>query len=66
MRRAIAHARNGDWPASRAIDSVTLDFDARHRRRYRLQTDGGTEVLLDLPAAWSQTPRRRLGPPSPW
>ena len=53
MRRAIAHARNGDWPASKAIDSVTLDFDARHRRRYRLQTDGGTEVLLDLDSAVS-------------
>ena len=53
MRRAITHARHGDWPASKAIDSVTLDFDARHRRRYRFQTDGGTEVLLDLRSAVS-------------
>ena len=53
MRRAIAHARSGNWPANKAIDCVTLDFDARHRRRYRLHTDGGVEVLLDLPAAVS-------------
>ena len=46
MRRAIAIE-----PAGPATDSVTLSFDDRHRRRLRLVTDGGEEVLLDLPAA---------------
>ncbi|MEE4298956.1 MAG: urease accessory protein UreE [Pseudomonadales bacterium] len=31
------------------IDSVRLDFDARHRRRFLLTTESGREVLLDLP-----------------
>ena len=51
MRRAIAHAKNGDWPTSKAMDGVTLDYDARHRRRYRLRTNGGEDVLLDLAEA---------------
>jgi urease accessory protein len=33
------------------VDSVTLDHEARHRRRGRLVTDGGLELLLDLPHA---------------
>ena len=33
------------------MDGVTLDYDARHRRRYRLRTNGGEEVLLDLAEA---------------
>jgi len=51
VRRAIAHAKNGDWPTSKAVDGVTLDYDARHRRRYRLRTNGGEDVLLDLAEA---------------
>lgn len=51
MRRAVRHAAAGDWPTAEARDTVTLDFDARHRRRVRLDTDGGGEVLLDLPRA---------------
>jgi len=51
VRRAIAHAKNGDWPTSKAMDGVTLDYDARHRRRYRLRTNGGEDVLLDLAEA---------------
>jgi urease accessory protein len=31
--------------------ALTLDFDARHRRRIRLITDQGEDVLLDLPKA---------------
>ncbi|MBW3096230.1 urease accessory protein UreE [Pseudohoeflea coraliihabitans] len=32
-------------------DSITLDETARHRRRAKLISDGGTEFLLDLPHA---------------
>ncbi len=34
-----------------AVDTVCLDFDARHRRRIALRTEAGREVLLDLPHA---------------
>ena len=30
---------------------MTLDYDHRHRRRLRLSTDSGAELLLDLPKA---------------
>ena len=33
------------------IDVVTLDYDARHRRRLRMAGDDGTDLLLDLPRA---------------
>jgi len=33
------------------VGSLTLDFDARHRRRIRLTADEGEDVLLDLPKA---------------
>lgn len=48
---ALAHARAGDWPAARAVGSVTLAFDQRHRRRLRLDLDDGGAILLDLPRA---------------
>jgi urease accessory protein len=35
----------------KAVGVLTLDFDARHRRRIRLTTDQGEGVLLDLPKA---------------
>jgi urease accessory protein len=41
----------GTWDAAAEIDSVSIDFDRRHRRRIRLRTEGGREVLLDLPQA---------------
>ena len=41
----------GSWDAARAIDRVLIDFDRRHRRRILLATEGGREVLLDLPQA---------------
>jgi urease accessory protein len=47
-RRAIAVSAAGTWPAQDAVDSVTLDWDHRHRRRIKLALDGGGEVLLDL------------------
>jgi urease accessory protein len=48
MTRAIEHARAGQWPLDQASAAVTLDFDARFRRRMMLTTDAGAEVLLDL------------------
>ena len=51
MDRAIRHAAKGNWPAQAANDSVTLDFDGRHRRRIMLKTDRGRELLLELEKA---------------
>jgi len=41
----------GSWDLAREVDSVLIDFDRRHRRRILLVTEGGSEVLLDLPQA---------------
>jgi urease accessory protein len=49
--RASLHRLAGDWPTEKAAGSITLDFDARHRRRIRLIGDQGEDVLLDLPQA---------------
>jgi len=51
MRRALRLVPVGDWPRERARGRVTLDYDARHRRRLRLATDDGEPFLLDLPRA---------------
>lgn len=51
MRRAIAVHRRGAWPDEAAVDSVTLAFVDRHRRRIRLVADSGTPFLLDLARA---------------
>ena len=51
MHHASIHHPTGHWPAEEAAGSVTLDFEARHRRRIRLTTDQGDDVLLDLPQA---------------
>ena len=51
MHYASIHRPAGHWPKERAAGSLTLDFDARHRRRIRLTTDQGEDVLLDLPKA---------------
>ncbi len=45
--RAVSVGRS----SGSAIDSVTLAFDDRHRRRMAMTGDGGTEFLLDLPEA---------------
>lgn len=50
MRRAVAMARRGDWPAAEAIGSVMLDYDSRYRRRMVLDCNDIGQVLLDLPA----------------
>ena len=51
MRRAIAVHTRGHWPDEAALDSVTLVYLDRHRRRIRLVADSGTPFLLDLPRA---------------
>lgn len=51
MHRAFIHRSIGHWPEEAIAGSVTLDFEARYRRRVRLTTDEGEELLLDLPKA---------------
>jgi urease accessory protein len=47
-RRAVGVARAGTWLADAAIDEITLDYNSRHRRRFRLTAASGAEILLDL------------------
>ena len=51
MLRAIALIRRAAFGGRIAIDSITLDRQARYRRRVLLTTDRGHEVMLDLPEA---------------
>src|SRR5579872_4183572 len=51
MHRASIYLPAGQWPQEKAAGSLTLDFDARHRRRFRLAADQGDDILLDLPQA---------------
>jgi urease accessory protein len=51
MRRAIAVHLRGNWSEDTAVDSVTLSYLDRHRRRIRLVADSGEAFLLDLPRA---------------
>jgi len=55
MRCASIHRPAGHWPKEKVAGALTLDFDARHRRRIRLTTDQGEDVLLDLPKAVAMT-----------
>ena len=48
--RALSVLGAGEWTDGE-IDQVLIDFDRRHRRRILLRTEGGLEVLLDLPQA---------------
>ena len=41
----------GSWDGKSESDRVLLEFDDRHRRRFRLVTEQGNEVLIDLPQA---------------
>ncbi|MGA7862868.1 MAG: urease accessory protein UreE [Stellaceae bacterium] len=52
MRRAIAVHRRGEWPKTAALDTVTIPYLDRHRRRIRLVADSGESFLLDLPRAY--------------
>jgi urease accessory protein len=49
MRRAIAVHSRGDWSEDSAVDTVTLAYLDRHRRRIRLVAASGSAYLLDLP-----------------
>jgi urease accessory protein len=51
MQNASIHRPAGQWPKEQSEGTLTLDFDARHRRRIRLTADQGEDVLLDLPKA---------------
>lgn len=51
MHSASVHRPAGHWPKENAAGTLTLDFDARHRRRIRLTADEGEVILLDLPKA---------------
>jgi urease accessory protein len=51
MQNASIHRPAGHWPKEKAVGTLTLDFDTRHRRRVRLTADQGEDVLLDLPKA---------------
>jgi urease accessory protein len=51
MHSASIHQPAGNWPKEHAAGTLTLDFDARHRRRIRLSADEGEDILLDLPKA---------------
>jgi urease accessory protein len=48
---ATSIARAGEWATSRETARVVLDFDRRYRRRLRLSTSEGVEVLLNLAEA---------------
>lgn len=50
LQRVVEIVAPGRW-AGPAADRVTLDYDARHRRRIVLNGDHGLEALLDLPQA---------------
>jgi urease accessory protein len=41
--------KKGERTGQAAFDSITLDSDGRHRRRIRITSDGGRDVLIDLP-----------------
>ncbi len=48
MMRALERVAAGAWPTAEAAGSITLAFDDRFRRRIRLKTDQGLDLLLDL------------------
>src|ERR1051326_4066845 len=60
MRRAISVHTRCHWPDEAALDSVTLPFLDRHRRRIRLVADWGTPFLIDLARAQHLTERDGL------
>jgi urease accessory protein len=51
LPRATTILRAGQWQPGSARDTVTVDFDDRHRRRKRYTGEKGVEFLLDLPEA---------------
>lgn len=51
MNRAQEILPAGTWPNATASDQIALDYDARHRRRFRYAASAGTAFLLDLARA---------------
>lgn len=51
MLHANSIVRRAEFGTRIAIDSITLDRQARYRRRILLTTDRGHELMLDLPEA---------------
>jgi urease accessory protein len=51
MRRVERLEKAGNWPADAARDTLMLAYEDRHRRRGLLRSQGGEELLLDLPRA---------------
>ena len=51
MLRATKIVRRPAVRSERIADTITLDHQARHRRRVALTADGGTQFLLDLAQA---------------
>ncbi len=49
MKHATTVAPSGTWPLTERVDTITLIYDDRYRRRLRLLGDSGTDLLLDLP-----------------
>ncbi len=49
-RATIVHAA-GTWPEDQARDTVTIDFDDRHRRRKLYTAEGRLAFILDLAEA---------------
>ncbi|NJO38136.1 MAG: urease accessory protein UreE [Rhizobiales bacterium] len=50
MLRALATISAKDLDSDRVIDAITLDLDARRKRRQTLTCERGTHLLVDLPA----------------
>jgi urease accessory protein len=48
MRRGERLLEKGCFDPAEARDRVTLEFDSRYRRRFRLFTDNHQDILLDL------------------
>jgi urease accessory protein len=46
--RAQKIARAGAWPDHAAADELVLDYDSRHRRRFRLTAASGASIMLHL------------------
>ena len=51
MLRATSVVRHNAVPAGAVADTLTLDYEQRHRRRIVMMADGGLAFLLDLDRA---------------
>ncbi len=51
MIKAHQIVRSGQWDTAHAVGAITLDYDHRYRRRIRLRSDQGLDILLELPEA---------------